>query len=85
MISLNGNKETTAHEGPLPRIHPNYNGSPYNLSIEWENEEITNEPRNMIAADDPMSFAIYGQDNKLPSKNGKETDSSPKPSEDTEL
>ena len=29
-------KEITAHEGPLPRSHPNYNGSPYNLTIEWE-------------------------------------------------
>ena len=29
-------KETTAREGPLPRTHSNYNGSPYNLKIEWE-------------------------------------------------
>ena len=58
-------KAITAHEGPLPRSHPNYNGSPYNLTIEWENGEITNEPLNIIAADDPVSCAIYGRDNKL--------------------
>ena len=28
-------KEITAHEGPLPRTHPKYNGSPCNLAIEW--------------------------------------------------
>ena len=27
-------KAITAHEGPLPRSHPNYNSSPYNLTIE---------------------------------------------------
>ena len=58
-------KAITAHEGPLPRSHPNYNGSPYNLTIEWENGEIINEPLNIIAADDPVSCAIYGRDNKL--------------------
>ena len=58
-------KSITGHEGPLPKSHPNYNGSPYNLRIEWENGEITNEPLNIIAADDPVSCAIYGRDNDL--------------------
>ena len=58
-------KEIIAHEGPLPRSHQNYNGSPYNLTIEWENGEITNEPLNVIAADDPVSCAIHSRDNKL--------------------
>ena len=58
-------KEIIAHEGLLARRHPNYNVSPYNLTIEWENGEITNEPLNIIAADDPASCAIYGRDNKL--------------------
>ena len=29
-------KEMTACEGPLPKPHPNRNGSLYNLTIEWE-------------------------------------------------
>jgi hypothetical protein len=58
-------KEIKAHEGPLPKSYPNYNGSPYNLTIKWENEEITNEPLNIIAADDPVSCATHGRDNKL--------------------
>ena len=30
-------KSITAHEGPVPRSHLNYNGSLYTLKIEWEN------------------------------------------------
>ena len=45
--------------------HPNYNSSPCNLRIEWENGEITNEPLNIIAADDPASCAICGRDHGL--------------------
>ena len=54
-------KAITAHEGPLATSHPNYNGSSYNLRIEWEHGEITNEPLNIIAADDPVSCAIYAR------------------------
>ena len=50
---------------PLPKSHPNYNGSPCNLRIEWENGEITDEPLNIIAADDPVSCAICGRDHGL--------------------
>jgi hypothetical protein len=50
-----------AHEGPLTKSHPNYKGSLYNVLIEWENGEITNEPLTNIAADDPVSCAIYGK------------------------
>ena len=35
-------KEIAAYKDPLQRTHPNYNGLPYNLAIEWENREITN-------------------------------------------
>jgi hypothetical protein len=37
------------------RDHPNYNGLAYNMKIEWENGEITNEPLNVIASDDPVT------------------------------
>ena len=33
--------------------------------IEWENGEITTEPLAIIAADDPVTCAIYARDNNL--------------------
>ncbi len=47
-------KRITAHEGPLVRSHPNYNGSRYNLIVVWETGEITSEPLNIIAADEQI-------------------------------
>jgi len=55
----------TAHEGPLKQNHPNYKGSTYNVMIEWENGEITSEPLSIIAADDPVTCAIYAKENNL--------------------
>jgi hypothetical protein len=40
-------------------------GSQCNLLIEWEDGEITNEPLKVIAADDPVSCAIYARENDL--------------------
>ena len=58
-------KAITAHEGTLVRSHPNYNGSPYNLRMEWEHWEVTNKPLNMIAEDDPVSCALCGRDHNF--------------------
>ena len=58
-------KRISAHEGPLQRTHPSYKGSKYNVQVEWENGEISFEPLDIIAKDDPMTCAIYGRDNKL--------------------
>jgi hypothetical protein len=58
-------KRITAHEGPLTRTHPSWKGSQYNVMIEWENGEITSEPLAIIAADDPVTCAIYAKDNDL--------------------
>ena len=35
------------------------------MSIEWENGEITDEPLSIIAADDPVSCAMYARDKNL--------------------
>jgi hypothetical protein len=43
-----------------------YKGSQCNVLIAWENGEITNEPLKVIAADDPVSCAIYGRRNRTP-------------------
>jgi len=58
-------KRITAHEGPLAPNHRNYKGSLYNVMVEWENGEITSEPLSVIAADDPVTCAIYARENNL--------------------
>ncbi len=55
----------TSHEGPLKPNHPSYKGSSYNVLVKWENGEITSEPLSIIAADDPLTCAIYARDNNL--------------------
>ncbi len=51
----------TAHEGPLKPSDPTYKGSKYNIMIKWENGEVTSEPLAIIAADDPVTCAIYAK------------------------
>jgi len=63
-------KHIIGHQGPLNSIHPDYKGSLYNVRIEWENGEVTDEPLAIIAADDPVSCAIYAQDHNLLDKPG---------------
>ena len=38
--------------------------------VEWENGETTTEPLHLIAADDPVTCAIYAKDNDLLDKEG---------------
>ena len=45
----------TNHHGPLKKSDPNYNGSLYNVMVEWETGEITEEPLSTIAQDDPVT------------------------------
>ena len=52
-------KRIVAHEGPLDSNSPSYKGSSYNVRIEWENGEITDEPLTILAAGDPVTCAIY--------------------------
>jgi len=63
-------KRITSHQGPLNHNDHDYKGSKYNLMIEWENGELTSEPLHIIAADDPVSCAIYGRENRLLDKPG---------------
>ena len=42
-----------------------YKRSTYNVSIEWENGETTDEPLSLIAADDPVTCAIYARKHNL--------------------
>jgi hypothetical protein len=58
-------RRITAHEGPLNVNHPNWNGSNYNIMVEWEDGSITAEPLGIIAADDPVTCAIYAREHDL--------------------
>jgi hypothetical protein len=51
-------RRITAHQGPLTQKDKDYNGSLYNVMVEWENGEITSEPLSTIVADDPVTCAI---------------------------
>ncbi len=59
-----------SHQGPLHQHHPDYKGSPYNVKVEWENGECTDEPLAIIAADAPVACAIYARKNNLLNKPG---------------
>ncbi len=53
------------HEGPLTPRSKNWKGSSWNIKIEWETGEITWEPLDMIAKDDPVTCAVYAKKNNL--------------------
>ena len=55
----------TGHQGPLSPQDENYKGSRYNVMVEWETGEITEEPLPLIAADDPVTCAIYAKKHDL--------------------
>jgi len=58
-------KSITAHEGPLSASDKSYRGSRYNVLVNWESGESTYEPLHIIAADDPVSCALYAKKNGL--------------------
>ena len=53
------------HQDPLLASDPDWNGSRYNVQVEWETGEITFEPLSIIAADDPVTCAAYAKENDL--------------------
>ena len=55
----------TGHQGPLSPQDENYKGNKYNVMVEWETGEITNEPLSLIAADDPVTCAEYAKQHDL--------------------
>ena len=58
-------KAITSHDGPLSQSSTQYNGSKWNVRVEWENGEITWEPLGIIAKSDPITCAIYAKENGL--------------------
>ena len=55
----------TGHQGPLLPQDENYKSSKYNVMVEWETGEITEEPLSLIAADDPVTCAEYAKKHDL--------------------
>ena len=53
------------HKGPYTSSDPEYNGSSYNLLIEWETGEQTWEPLSNIIASDPYTCAVYAKEHIL--------------------
>ena len=63
-------KRIVAHQGPLKPGHKDYMGSKYNIMLEWEDGQVTQEPLSIIAKDDPVTCAIYAKENGLLEKDG---------------
>ena len=55
----------TDHHGPLRKSDPNYHGSLYNVMVEWETGEITEELLSIIAQDDPVTCAAIAKEHNL--------------------
>ena len=58
-------RDIVAHQGPLESTDPNHKGSKYNVMVEWESGEVTNEPLTLISKDDPITCAVYAKKHDL--------------------
>ena len=58
-------KSIKDHKGPYTASDPEYNGSSYNILIEWETGEHTWEPLSNIIATDPYTCAVYAKEHDL--------------------
>jgi len=54
-------KRISGHQRPLRPGDHHYAGTKYNVQVKWE----TGKPLNVIAADDPITCAVYVRDNDL--------------------
>ena len=53
------------HQGPLKPTDPNWKGCKYNVLVDCETGEKTYEPLSVLAADDPVTCAMYAKGNDL--------------------
>ena len=58
-------RKILGHQGPLSHKDKKYNGSLYNVLVEWESGETTHEPVDLLARDDPTTLAVYAKENGL--------------------
>src|SRR5687768_14053442 len=65
MMSFGSSRTSMGHKGPFKKEYRDYKGSPYNVTVLWENGETSDKPLSVIAADDPVSCTMYAHDNNL--------------------
>ena len=65
LLSLLKIRAIIGHQGLLLASDPDWQGSKYNVQVEWETGEITFEPLSIITADDPVTCAAYSKENDL--------------------
>jgi hypothetical protein len=58
-------QEIIGHQGPLKQGDADYKGSRWNVMMKWSTGEITTEPLSIIAADDPVTCALYAREKGL--------------------
>ena len=58
-------RDIVAHQCPLESTDPNHKGSKYNVMLEWESGEVTNESLTLISKDDPITCAVYSKKHDL--------------------
>ena len=58
-------RKIIGHQGPLAASDKRYNGSKYNVLVEWETGETNYQPVDLMARDDPVTLAIYAKENGL--------------------
>ena len=49
----------------MNKNHSSWKGDKYNVKVKWENGEVSYKPLHTIAANDPVTCAIYAKDNAL--------------------
>ena len=57
-------------QGPLKSHDPKYEGSSYNVLVDWDDKTQTWEPANTMVKQDPVTLARYAHDNGLLNKPG---------------
>ena len=58
-------RKILAHTGPFTNKDKEHKGSSYNVLIEWENGDITEEPLNWMIKENAIPIAQYAKENNL--------------------
>ena len=52
-------RKILSHASPFTKQDPQHQGSSYNLMVEWENGDISEEPLNWMIKENPIPVAQY--------------------------
>ena len=58
-------RKILAHSGPFTNKDKEHKGSSYNVLIEWENGDVTEEPLNWMIKENAIPIAQYAKENNL--------------------